>query len=68
MTVQSQADLLMALRRNLKSVEESGDDGLLTPAALELKHLLLRRIANIEAEIGRAAGQAVEALGRAERS
>jgi hypothetical protein len=51
MTLEPQIDLLTTLRRNLKRIEENGDDGLLTPAAIELKSLLLRRIANIETAI-----------------
>jgi hypothetical protein len=68
MRVQSQTDLLTTLRCNLKRIEENGDDGLLTPAALELKHLLLRRIANIEATIDRIAELAAQAPGCARRS
>jgi hypothetical protein len=68
MSVQSQTDLLTTLRCNLKRIEENGDDGLLTPAALELKHLLLRRIANIEATVGRIDELAAQAPGRARRS
>jgi len=68
MRVQSQTDLLTTLRCNLKRIEENGDDGLLTPAALELKHLLLRRIANIEAAVGRIAELAAPAPGSARRS
>lgn len=49
MSVQPPADLLTALRGNLRRIEEEHRDRDLTPAALELKHLLLRRIANIEA-------------------
>lgn len=43
-------DLINALRHNLGRIEEHGDEGL-TPAALELKALILRRIAIIEAAI-----------------
>jgi hypothetical protein len=68
MIVQPQTDLLTALRRNLKRIEENGDAGLLTPAAIELKHLLLRRIAEIEAAIGRIAELAAQAPERAGRS
>ena len=63
MTLQPQVDLLTALRRNLKRIEENGEDGLLTPAAIELKSLLLRRIANIEAAMERVAELATSVSG-----
>lgn len=50
MSIQSNSDLLMVLRRNLKRMEER-DARNLTPADLELKRLLLGRIAIIEAAV-----------------
>jgi hypothetical protein len=47
MSIQPTDDLLTVLRANLRRVQEIPQDGL-TPAALELKVLLLRRIAIIE--------------------
>ena len=49
MSIQPPADLLNVLRANLRRIEEEHRDEDLTPAALELKRLLLRRIDNIEA-------------------
>jgi hypothetical protein len=49
MSAQPQDDLLAALRGNLRRIEEEHRDKDLTLAALALKQLLLRRIANIEA-------------------
>ena len=49
MRVQPQADRLTVLRSNLRRVEEEYPDEELSPAALDLKRLLLHRIANIEA-------------------
>jgi hypothetical protein len=66
MTLQPQIDLLTALRRNLNRIEENGDDGLLTPAAIELKGLLLRRIAIIEAAMKCVAELAATAAGPAD--
>jgi hypothetical protein len=51
MSIQPPADLLSVLRANLRRIEEQHRDEDLTPAALELKQLLLRRIANIEGAI-----------------
>jgi hypothetical protein len=52
MSIQPPADLLSVLHANLRRIEEQHRDENLTPAALEIKQLLLRRIANIEAAIG----------------
>jgi hypothetical protein len=52
MSIQPPADLLSVLRANLRRIEEQHRDEDLTPDALELKQLLLRRIAKIEAAIG----------------
>jgi hypothetical protein len=49
MTIHPDFDLLVTLRGNLNRIEEERRDENLTPTALELKSLLLRRIANIEA-------------------
>jgi hypothetical protein len=51
MSIQPQDDLLTALRANLRRIEEEHRDEELTPDASELKQLLLRRIAIIEAAI-----------------
>jgi hypothetical protein len=51
MSIQPPADLLNVLHANLRRIEEENRDQHLTPSALELRHLLLRRIANIEAAI-----------------
>ena len=48
MTVQPPEDLLTVLRHNLRRIEEEHRDEDLTPAARELKRLLLRRIEIIE--------------------
>ena len=53
MTIQPDSDLLIALRGNLRRIEEGHRNEDLTPAALELKSLILRRIANIEAAMVR---------------
>lgn len=64
MSTEPQHDLLNNLRDNLRHIEDEHHDEDLTPAARELKALLLRRIANIEAAmknlneiIQRSAGQ-----------
>jgi hypothetical protein len=49
MTIQPDSDLLKMLRADLGRIEAEHRDEELTQAALELKGLLLRRIANIEA-------------------
>lgn len=49
MSVQPQGDLLVALRANLLRIEEESCQRELTFEAMELKALLLRRIAIIEA-------------------
>lgn len=49
MTIQPDSDLLTALRGNLRRIQEEHRDEDLTPAMLELKGLLLRRINVIEA-------------------
>jgi hypothetical protein len=49
MSVQPHEDLLTVLRNNLRRSEEEHRDEDLTPEARELKQLLLRRIAIIEA-------------------
>lgn len=49
MSIQPQDDLLTALRSNLRRIEEEHRDKGLTPAAREIKQLLLRRIEIIEA-------------------
>ena len=49
MSVPPQDDLLTVLRSNLSRIEEEHRDEDLPPAARDLKRLLLRRIANIEA-------------------
>jgi hypothetical protein len=49
MSIQPPGDLLSVLRANLRRIEEEHREGDLTPAALELKRILLRRIADIEA-------------------
>jgi hypothetical protein len=51
MSIQPPDDLLSVLRTNLRRIEEEHHDDDLAPAALELKRLLLCRIANIEAAI-----------------
>ena len=48
MSIQPPDDFLSVLRANLRPTEEEHRDEDLAPAALELKRLLLRRIANIE--------------------
>lgn len=49
MSTEPQHDLLNTLRDNLRHIEDEHRDEDLTPAACEMKALLLRRIANIEA-------------------
>lgn len=49
MSIQPQDDLLTALRANLRRLEDQHRDEDLTPDARELKKLLLRRIAAIDA-------------------
>lgn len=49
MSIPPQHDLLDTLRDNLRHIDDEHPDEDLTPAARELKALLLRRIANIEA-------------------
>lgn len=49
MSMEPPEDLLTVLRGNLRRFEEEHRDEDLTPAARDLKQLLLRRIANIEA-------------------
>ena len=49
MSLQPQDDLLGVLRSNLRRIEEESSQHELTPEARELKTLLLRRIAIIEA-------------------
>ena len=50
-SIQPQEDLLAILRRNLRRIEESKEGH--TRPAVELKNLLLRRIAVIEAATAR---------------
>jgi hypothetical protein len=52
MSIQPQDDLLTVLRNNLRRIEEEHHDKDLTPESRELKQLLLRRIAIIEAAMG----------------
>ena len=52
MSIQPNSDLLTVLRNNVRHIEESDDEGL-SPDAVEVKALLLRRIAVIEAAIAR---------------
>jgi len=49
MSVQPQDDLLATLRSNLSRIDAEHRDEDLTPAARDLKRLLPRRLANIEA-------------------
>ena len=48
MSLQPDDDLLTALRKNLRHIEEEHADRNLTPIAQDLKRLLLRRIEIIE--------------------
>ena len=48
MSLQPDDDLLTALRRNLRHIEEEYGDKDLSPTAQDLKRLLLRRIEIIE--------------------
>ena len=49
MSIQPHDDLLTMLRSNLRRIDEEHRDEDLTPEARELKQLLVRRIALIEA-------------------
>ncbi len=51
MSIQPNCDLLTILRHNLRCIEEAGED--LSPEVIEVKALLLRRIAVIEAAVTR---------------
>ena len=51
-SIQPNSDLLTVLRNNVRHIEENKDEGL-SPDAAEVKDLLLRRVAVIEAAIAR---------------
>ena len=52
MSIQPNSDLLTVLRHNVRPLETNEDEGL-SPDALEIRDLLLRRIAVIEAALAR---------------
>ena len=52
MSIQPNSDLLTVLRHNVRHLETNEDEGL-SPEALEIRDLLLRRIAVIEAALAR---------------
>jgi len=52
MSIQPNSDLLTVLRHNVRHLEANEDEGL-SPEALEIRDLLLRRIAVIEAALAR---------------
>jgi hypothetical protein len=54
MSIQPTSDLLSVLRANLARIEKTPEQNQ-TPAAQELRALILKRIANIDAAISRTA-------------
>jgi hypothetical protein len=54
MSIQPNCDILTILRHNLHCIEEDAGEGL-SPDAIEVKVLLVRRIAVIEAALARIA-------------